>query len=109
AEQAFQNGNTSLVLVEVKKNAESDLTKFFHQIRGYCDLLKTPLGVITNGRSLVLFQQEKFKDTEQIFEATILDLKNRDKAKRLYDLINFERVKQVKNALRNSITYEQHA
>lgn len=102
-----QNENTSLILVEAKRQGES-LEKAREQAKFYCYHLKAIFYVLSDGSKILAYKHSGVREDELLFESAIKDISHRAKAKKLFDLLNFETVRRIKELLIDEITHEQY-
>lgn len=102
-----QNEDTSLILVEAKRQGES-LEKARKQAKFYCYHLKAIFYVLIDGSKIFAYKHLGVREDELLFESVIKELSHRDKAKELFELLNFETVKKIKELLIDEITHAQY-
>src|SRR6185436_12765849 len=96
SQPAEQTLATSLVIVEAKEPAKTDLTEDVAQAKFYSYYLKAPFLVITNGRELKVIQQHTYHE-DPVFDGLVDSLKQETTAGLLYDRLNYDAVRATKD------------
>ncbi len=102
-----QDENTSLVIVEAKKPGES-LDDAIRQAQYYCNEVRAPLFVVTNGLSFQVWRRNHFRKDERVLECSVIDLRKEECAVKLYDYLNFRNVCRIKETSIDAVTYRQY-
>ncbi|GHO96306.1 hypothetical protein KSF_063540 [Reticulibacter mediterranei] len=107
-EQDKQNADTALLLIEAKKREIYDLSGAIVQAKYYGNLLKPPFLVITNGQQMIVLKRHQHHDEEIIADITIEQLSDQATASTLYDQLQFETVKKLKEQLLDPLRHIQY-
>ncbi len=101
--------DSCLIIVEAKKIHYKEIDEnVLKQAKSYGDALKSILLVLTNGKELKVLTREPLKKEDLVLHIKkIEDLRQPEEAKRLYDLLNFRTVKQIKSDSLNKLKYNQ--
>lgn len=106
-EPSRQNERNTLIIVEAKKLDQKNLDTATKQAQAYGAKLKTPLLVVTNGFALIIIQRRPFAEDEVLIESNVEVLCEFQEARRLYDLLSFSKVRELKEILSNPIKHNQ--
>ncbi len=103
-----QSTDTALVLVEAKEPQEHDLADAINQAKFYGNYLKPLFLVATNGHHLVILKRHQHRSEEVVFDITIDKLRRRDIAESVYNQLQFETVKRLKEQAIDPLTHAQY-
>jgi len=103
-----QNADTSLVIVEAKGPQETNLDKDVNQAKFYGYYLKPSFLVVTNGYQLKILKCHRHRSEEFVFDDTVDALRDREIATDIYNQLNFEIVKHVKECTANVLIHAQY-
>jgi hypothetical protein len=90
-----QNTHTSLVVVEAKEPQRVNLEEDLAQAKFYSYYLKAPFILVTNGYNIKVLKQHTYHE-EIICDDTMEGMKDSSKAALLYEQLNFQSVRRVK-------------
>lgn len=107
-EQEKQNADTSLIIVEAKNPAVQNLEPHIKQAKFYGEHLKSVFLVIINCYKVKVFERPRHRRDKPVFDITIEELKERKIASQLYEILNFEIVKQINEKTANDLTHSQY-
>ena len=108
AEPEKQNEDTALVLVEAKNTQESNLDDAVIQAQAYGDRIKPLFLVVTNGQRLKVLKRHRHHSDEVVFDITTPELRDISIATAVYDQLQFETVKRVKEQTIDPLVHAQY-
>jgi Type I restriction enzyme R protein N terminus (HSDR_N) len=108
ADQDEQNADTALLLIEAKKTLVHSLEGAIGQAKYYGNILKSPFLVITNGRQIIVLKRHQHHNEEVIAEIAIDKLRDQATANTIYDQLQFETVKKLKEQLVDPLKHAQY-
>src|SRR5579875_63190 len=102
-----QNADTALVLVEAKKQGRS-LEDAIFQAEHYGEQIKPLFLVVTDGHYLKILRRHPHHSDEIVFNNPVQQLRNRDEMTKVYNQLQFETVKKVKEQAIDDLTHAQY-
>lgn len=103
-----QNADTALVLVEAKRVQTLNLEDAVIQAEHYGESLKPLFIVATNGYCLKVLKRHRHHSNEVVFDITIQELRDRNIATEVYNQLQFETVKRLKEQAIDPMTHAQY-
>jgi hypothetical protein len=103
-----QNGDTCLVIVEAKKTSEIELTSAIQQAKFYAAHINPVLIVVTNGIEVIVMDNRKLRQTDEIFRCSIDSLKVNKELDSLCNLLRFSHVMKLNEDISNEITHKEY-
>lgn len=104
-----QSADTALVLVEAKEPQEVELENGVVQALFYSFHLAPLLVLVTNGNQIRILKRHRFKNEEVIFDGVIDELRDNRQSSDIFNQLNFETVRRLKETAINEITHRQYA
>ena len=102
-----QNADTALVLVEAKKQAQK-LEEAIIQAEHYAEHIKPLFLVVTDGYHLKILKRQHYHNNEVVFDITIHELRDRNTAIAIYNQLQFDIVKKLKEQAIDPLTHAQY-
>jgi hypothetical protein len=105
SEQAQQDADTSLLIVEAKEPGEAHLDEALEQARFYGYHISPLFLAVTNAHGLLVIKRHRYRGEEQVLDVTLPQLQEQGTAKRLYRELHFEVAKRLKAQLADELTH----
>ena len=103
-----QNADTALVLVEAKRAQAHNLEGAVNQADHYAEQVKPLFLVVTDGYHLKIIKRHRYHSNEVVRDITIQELRARNTAALVYNQLQFETVKRLKEQAIDPLTYAQY-
>ena len=108
SEPRKQNADTALVLVEAKRSQAHNLEDAVIQANHYAEHLRPLFLVVTDGYHLKVLKRHRYHGNEVVFDITIHELRDRNTARSVYNQLQFETVKRLKEQAIDPLTHARY-
>ncbi|GAB4212952.1 MAG: hypothetical protein OHK0022_49450 [Roseiflexaceae bacterium] len=106
-DKARQSAKTTLVLVEAKEPGKSNLLSATMQGQTYAEVFRPLLICVTNGKHLLVLRRCLHQEDERVVDEPVSSLRDQEQYRRLYDLLNFDTVREQRESLTDELRHAQ--